>query len=81
MPNGPHIPTPQEIARKWLVLAERRIASYQDLYRTGRWRHYFANEQEFAVRMLEVIKAAKTFSRVAGIKPLPNGAREHDLAA
>lgn len=81
MPNGQHIPTPQEIARKWLDLAERRIASYQELYRTGRWRHYFANEQEFAVRMLEVIQAAKTFSRVAGIKPPSVQAREHDLAA
>jgi hypothetical protein len=57
------------VTRKWLDLAERRLASYEELYRTGRWRHYYPTEELFAVRMLDVIKVVKTLRRAVEIAP------------
>jgi hypothetical protein len=37
-----------------------------DLYRSGRWTHYYRSQEEFAARMLEVIKVAKAFRELAG---------------
>ena len=53
-------------ARQWHALAERRLASYLELYRSGRWRHYYRSQDEFAARMLDVIKVAKIFQKLAG---------------
>jgi hypothetical protein len=61
----PPVPPPLDtVARKWSALAERRLASYAELYRSGRWRHYYT-EKEFAVRMLDVIKAARQWAELA----------------
>lgn len=70
----------QQIARKWLDLAERRLAYYHELYRSERWRNYYNTEEEFAVRMLDVIKAAKNFARIAGDGPA-EAVPAQDLAA
>ncbi|MFN3656640.1 MAG: hypothetical protein ACK4UO_05215 [Pseudolabrys sp.] len=78
MPANDSATSPNAIARKWLDLAERRIAYYDELYRSGRWQRYFASEQDFAARMLEVIKAAKTFAGIAGIAGT-TAARAQDL--
>ena len=64
--NGRHL---KEIARQWHDLAERRLASYEEIYRSGRWKHYFRTQEEFAERMLDVIAAAKTFRRLAEPSP------------
>lgn len=56
----------ERVTRRWLDLAERRLAYYEDLYRSGRWTHYFPTQEHFAVRMLDVIKATKAFRRAAG---------------
>jgi hypothetical protein len=53
------------IARQWHDLAERRLAYYNELYRSGRWARYYSKEH-FASRMLDVIKAAKIWSDLAG---------------
>lgn len=53
-------------ARQWHALAERRLAAYIELYRSGRWRHYYGSQQEFAARMLDVIKVAKAFRELSG---------------
>jgi uncharacterized repeat protein (TIGR03809 family) len=55
----------QEIARKWHDLAERRLDYFTELYRSGRWKHYYTQER-FAMRMLDVIRAAKVWSELAG---------------
>ena len=65
MPTGTNAPRLERVTRKWLDLAERRLASYEDLYRTGRWRLYYPTEALFAVRMLDVIKVVKRLRRVA----------------
>jgi len=69
MPAGTNTPRLEKVTRKWLELAERRLASYEDLYRTGRWRLYYPTEALFAVRMLDVIKVVKTLRRAADSIP------------
>ena len=69
MPAGTNTPRLEKVTRKWLELAERRLASYEELYRTGRWRHYYPTEELFAVRMLDVIKVVKTLRRAVEIAP------------
>ena len=53
-----------ELSARWRDLAERRLAYYTELYRSGRWQHYYTRER-FGVRMLDVIKAAKTWRELA----------------
>ncbi|HET9902879.1 MAG TPA: TIGR03809 family protein [Xanthobacteraceae bacterium] len=36
---------PEEIARQWRALAERRREQLLSLYRSGRWRRYYTEEQ------------------------------------
>jgi uncharacterized repeat protein (TIGR03809 family) len=57
-----------EISARWRDLAERRLAYYTELYRSGRWQHYYTRER-FAMRMLDVIKAAKTWRELAERTP------------
>jgi hypothetical protein len=52
-------------ARQWHALAERRLAYYSELYRSGRWARYYSKEH-FALRMLDVIKAARDWRDLAG---------------
>jgi uncharacterized repeat protein (TIGR03809 family) len=54
----------EEISRKWRDLAERRLAYFTELYRSGRWTHYYTPE-EFGVRMRDVVKAAKQWRNLA----------------
>jgi hypothetical protein len=53
-----------EIALKWRDLADRRLTYFTELYRCGRWKHYYTQES-FALRMLDVIKAAKVWGELA----------------
>ena len=53
-----------QAALKWRDLAERRRAHFIDLYQSGRWQHYYTNE-EFLDRMREAIMAAKRWAKVA----------------
>jgi len=55
-----------DLSRRWHALAERRLAAFTEMYRSGRWRHYYPTEQQFAMRMLEVIQAAKIWAELAG---------------
>jgi hypothetical protein len=69
------------IARKWHELAERRLAYFTELYRSGRWSHYYTQEL-FAVRMLDVIRAAKVWADLAGMQPPEQrNTRDDDLRA
>lgn len=66
LPSRPRL---DQIALKWHDLAQRRLDYYSELYRSGRWRLYYTQER-FAVRMLDVISAAKKWRDLAG---LPHG--------
>jgi hypothetical protein len=71
-------PDLKDIARRWYALAERRLASYDELYRSGRWRRYYDSQEEFAARMLDVIKAAKAYQEIVG-DPAPDAPRAEPL--
>lgn len=65
MQVSPGRPRIERIAQQWHDLAERRLDYYTELYRSGRWRHYYTQER-FAARMLDVIEAAKQWRELAG---------------
>jgi uncharacterized repeat protein (TIGR03809 family) len=56
------------LAAKWRDLADRRREAFADMYRSGRWKHYYT-EQEFLVRMREAIRAADAWHRIAPSPP------------
>ncbi|MEJ2379037.1 MAG: hypothetical protein P8Y53_13560 [Pseudolabrys sp.] len=66
------------LARKWHALAPRRLLAYGGLYRSGRWRHYYITREQFAARMHDVIKAAKTWAAFPGEQPAVKD-RQDDL--
>ena len=62
----PRRPGYEKTVLKWHNLAQLRLDYYTELYRSGRWRHYYTGER-FAVRMLDVIEAAKRWRDLAGL--------------
>jgi uncharacterized repeat protein (TIGR03809 family) len=68
MPTDPAKPF-ADLALRWHALAERRLDYYTELYRSGRWQHYYATQQEFAARVLEVIRTVKIWAELAGRRP------------
>lgn len=51
-------------ALKWRALAERRQAHFVELYKSGRYRHYYTDE-EFIVRMRETVAAVHRWAAIA----------------
>jgi uncharacterized repeat protein (TIGR03809 family) len=60
--SGPY----HNIARKWLALAERRMAHLIELYNNGRWTRYFT-ERELAEQLQEMTIVCDRFARIAGM--------------
>ena len=52
------------VAQKWRDLAERRRAHFAELHSSGRWKHYYT-EDEFRARMHEVVNAADAWTELA----------------
>jgi uncharacterized repeat protein (TIGR03809 family) len=55
---------PVEITRRWRALAEKRRAHFVELYDSGRWKHYYTEEQLLA-RMREAIRLAETWEQLS----------------
>ena len=53
-----------QAALKWRDLAERRRAHFVELYQTGRWKHYYSNE-DFVLSLREAILAAQRWAKIA----------------
>ena len=53
-----------ELTRKWRDLAEKRRAHLIELYDSGRWKHYYTEEQ-LVVRMREAINLADKWDRLS----------------
>jgi uncharacterized repeat protein (TIGR03809 family) len=53
-----------ELARQWRNLAERRRAHFVELQQSGRWKHYYTEEQ-FHAEMQEAVRLAETWARIA----------------
>jgi uncharacterized repeat protein (TIGR03809 family) len=51
-------------AKKWRALAYGRCAHLVDLSRSGRWKQYYSEEQ-FLTHMVEALRAAQTWDRIA----------------
>jgi uncharacterized repeat protein (TIGR03809 family) len=62
-------------SRKGLMLAESRRAHLIELYKTGRWKRYFS-EDEFLARMREAVREVETWTALAALwdNHAPNGA-------
>lgn len=64
MPTTQGVHRLDDIAIRWRDLADKRLEYFVELYRSGRWTKYYSQER-FALRMLDVIRAAKLWSDLA----------------
>ena len=53
-----------EVALKWRDLAERRRAHFIDLYKSGRWKHYYT-DNEFREELGRAVAIAQRWARIA----------------
>jgi uncharacterized repeat protein (TIGR03809 family) len=53
-----------EVAQKWRSLAERRRAHFIELYQSGRWRHYYSEEQ-FLRCLREAVRVSDRWAEIA----------------
>jgi uncharacterized repeat protein (TIGR03809 family) len=60
----------EEVAQKWRALAERRCVYLLELHRSGRWRHYYSEEQ-FLVRLREAIRLNERWLEIAASPTAP----------
>jgi uncharacterized repeat protein (TIGR03809 family) len=54
----------ENVALKWRALAERRRDHHIELFKSGRWRHYYT-EQEFLKEMRTAIALAQRWAKIA----------------
>jgi len=50
----------ERIALKWRNIAERRRDHHLDLYKSGRWKHYYTDE-EFLIEMRQAVASVNHF--------------------
>ena len=64
---------PDQVAKRWRDLADRRRSHFVELYVSGRWKLYYS-EADFIARMREVVQAAERWEElVSGFAPkIPN---------
>ena len=68
------------VARKWLALAERRYAHFIELSNSGRWQHYYTQpELEREIRKASAL--CEQWAVHAGIAPQEDQPQEHRQAA
>jgi len=53
------------VALKWRDLADRKRQHFAEMYRSGRWKLYYDQEEEFLARLREVVEAADAWHRIA----------------
>ncbi len=56
----------ETVAKRWHDLSQRRLADYADMYNSGRWRLFYAGEEEFALNVIEMIKTNNRWAQLAG---------------
>ena len=56
------------VAQKWRLLAGRRRAHFAELFHSGRWKHYYSEEQ-YLQRMRESIRMAERWAAIAPPPP------------
>ena len=68
----------ERAALKWRDLAERRRDHFFELYRSGRWKRYYANEEFLLQAMRDAVSVA---DRWAAIAPTPEELAEIEAAS
>jgi uncharacterized repeat protein (TIGR03809 family) len=68
MPVQPKARPYEELAQKWSKLAERRRAHFIELYKSGRWKHYYS-EAEFLARLREAARVSDEWAKLAADCP------------
>jgi uncharacterized repeat protein (TIGR03809 family) len=53
----------ERIALKWRNIAEQRRDHHLDLYKSGRWKHYYTDE-EFLVEMRQAVAIAERWALI-----------------
>jgi hypothetical protein len=56
----------ERLAQKWRGIAERRSAHHVEMFYSGRWKHYYTDE-EFLVAMRSAILLARRWTAIAPI--------------
>jgi hypothetical protein len=57
----------EQIARKWHALAQRRLAHVRELQRSGRWKHFYSEEQ-FGSYLRETERVAALWAKLAATR-------------
>ena len=65
--------TSAETTRKWHALAVKQREHLVELYRTGRWRHYYT-EEKFLAHMREAVRGVEAWRALAGSEAEPSDA-------
>jgi uncharacterized repeat protein (TIGR03809 family) len=55
---------PEDMARQWQSLAERRRQHLLELYRSGRWRRYYS-EDELMAQMRDAVRGVEQWGQLA----------------
>jgi len=74
-------PPHDNIARRWLALAERRSAHFIDLRDSGRWRHYYTEQGEIHAAVQEAVRIRDRWAGIADVAPSLGGAASEVPAA
>ncbi len=53
-----------EIMQKWRALAEQRRAHFAELYDSGRWKHYYT-EEELLARTREAVRLSEAWDQLS----------------
>jgi uncharacterized repeat protein (TIGR03809 family) len=56
----------EQAARKWRALADRRCADLVALFRSGRWKRYYSEEQ-FLHQLRDAIRASERWAEIAPV--------------
>ena len=68
-----------DVAQKWRDLAELRRENFVDIYRSGRWKRRYTEEQ-FVPLMREVLASAETWGKIAPRPPAAPAAQPRSEA-
>jgi len=64
VPAQPYTNALEQTALKWRALAERRQTHFADLFQSGRWKHYYSEDQ-FLFEFRQAVAAAERWARIA----------------
>jgi hypothetical protein len=78
MPAGSHRSF-DLVSQGFRALAQRRHAYYLELLQSGRWRHYFS-EQEFAERLRDVMNVTRFWNKLVENGPATSTTEERTAA-